>query len=434
MGKEINDDNENETARLLQEARQVLIEINAAKETAIKARDAAEIARKEADSHASYANDAKNSTEAHSKTVATCKGQSESDLASITANKLKADEQVAALSSAKGNVDAELVVISKQKQDVENSAEEIRKASSQGQGLLAEISQLKTSIAEYQSVALASQTKVTAAASSAEGLVVAIQANQTRAEESIKSITANFSSSTTNSEEIAKLLETTNADRTAMQKIFESLKKSTETSTAYEQKIKALEGSFQNLNKQIEELLPGATSVGLAEAFKTQKERFEKPQERWLLTFIICIGLLVIISVPTFIHAACMQWFSIGGVSQTQWNEIFMGFASKLPIIAPLIWLAVYAGRNYMLSLRMEEDYAYKETISRAFEGYKREMKAIADADPANVSLLTTFCDNVLRALAERPGRIYEGSHEDITPINEATKLAQRSINSAPQL
>jgi len=34
-----------------------------------------------------------------------------------------------------------------------------------------------------------------------------------------------------------------------------------------------------------------------------------------------------------------------------------------------------------------------------------------------------TLCDNVLVTLAQRPGRIYEGRHEDITPLAPLTKV-----------
>jgi hypothetical protein len=103
----------------------------------------------------------------------------------------------------------------------------------------------------------------------------------------------------------------------------------------------------------------------------------------------------------------------------------------RLPIMAPLIWLAIYAGRNYMNSLRLEEDYAYKEAISTAFEGYKREMEKIAGGDAVSLAPITILCTNVLRAIAERPGRIYEGKQQDINLFSETTavmeKLAEHS-------
>lgn len=89
-----------------------------------------------------------------------------------------------------------------------------------------------------------------------------------------------------------------------------------------------------------------------------------------------------------------------------------------------------------MLSLRLEEEYAYKEAVSTAFEGYKRELKDIAVGETvANPSPLTKLCTNILAAIAERPGRIYEGKHHDITILNEThgaalemTELAKKQI------
>ena len=80
-----------------------------------------------------------------------------------------------------------------------------------------------------------------------------------------------------------------------------------------------------------------------------------------------------------------------------------------------------------MLSLRLEEDYAYKESISIAFEGYKREMTQIAAGDATNPTPLTTLCVNVLKAIAERPGRIYDGKQQDITPLAEAQAALKKA-------
>ena len=82
-----------------------------------------------------------------------------------------------------------------------------------------------------------------------------------------------------------------------------------------------------------------------------------------------------------------------------------------------------------MLSLRLEEDYAYKEAISTAFEGYKREMEKITVSDGQGPAPLTTLCTNILRAIAERPGRIYEGKHQDINLMSEATAAVQTGVD-----
>lgn len=163
------------------------------------------------------------------------------------------------------------------------------------------------------------------------------------------------------------------------------------------------------MNSKLEGLLPHATSAGLASAFHNQKARFSKPQPYWLGLFVIAIFALLV--------AAGM------GLPATSdsWDAILRHFVNRLPIVAPLVWLAIYAGHHYSMALRMEEDYAFKEAVSTAFEGYKREMLAIPPSHGSDVSPLVTLCENVLKALAERPGRIYDGKADIVTPFTPAS-------------
>src|SRR5205807_9573247 len=97
------------------------------------------------------------------------------------------------------------------------------------------------------------------------------------------------------------------------------------------------------------------------------------------------------------------------------------------------VWLAVYAGRNYMLALRLQEEYAFKEALSTSFEGYKREMTGIPAAGDQLLPILT-LCNNVLETLALRPGRLYEGKHDDITPLSPLAGLLGGTRGGRPDL
>ena len=69
-----------------------------------------------------------------------------------------------------------------------------------------------------------------------------------------------------------------------------------------------------------------------------------------------------------------------------------------------------------MLSLRLEEDYSYKEVLSRSFEGYKRELSDVEVTDTETP--LSILCSNILESISEPPGRIYDKKHRDFTPLN----------------
>jgi len=162
------------------------------------------------------------------------------------------------------------------------------------------------------------------------------------------------------------------------------------------------------MDKKIEGLLPHATSTSLASAFREQKKRFEKPQRNWMIAFGITIFLLLLVGVVVATEVS----------EKDTWDIILRHLISRLPLIVPLLWLGIYAGRNYMLALRLEEEYAFKEAISTSFEGYKREMADIPAGSTAESKPISVLCENVLLALSQRPGRIYEGRHEDITPFS----------------
>ena len=203
------------------------------------------------------------------------------------------------------------------------------------------------------------------------------------------------------------------------------LAKSDEIATGHETRVAGLTEELQNLVRRVDGLLPVATSAGLASSFNKQRSRFTGPQRQWLWTFIVCIGLLVVLALPSFLAAVGLN---LGAhPADESWSAAWRNFVLRLPIIFPVVWLGIYAGRNYMMSLRMEEDYAYKEAISTAFEGYKREMEKIGVDDGDKPTPITILCTNILRAISERPGRIYEGKPQDINLVTEVQGLVERS-------
>ncbi|MFA5058383.1 MAG: hypothetical protein WC485_09740, partial [Opitutaceae bacterium] len=301
------------------------------------------------------------------------------------------------------------------------SAAEIIDASQKGSARLQNIEQSKASTdsllketEQTRDAIVQARTKAEAEQKQAEQLAGSANALAAKVDEA-------HAASTRHATEISGILGSVKTDRENLNEIIEHLKKSDSIATTHEARVVELAGKLAKLNEQAESLLPGAASTGLAHSFNAQKNRFSVPQQRWLRTFVWCIIGLLVVAAPSFINAV------LGISTDASWEIIFRGMALRLPIVIPLVWLAIYAGRNYMLSLRLEEDYAYKEAISRAFEGYKREMEKIAAGDAKNPTPLAKLCVNVLNAIAERPGRIYEGKQKDITLLNELTEALEQA-------
>ena len=422
----MSDQGENPTGEQLRaEMKQLLNEIKQFRTQAEQHLKAAEAARKKADEDASYANQAKINTEEHSKATAVFKGTAEADLNSIATNKKNYEELVAAVTVGKATIEADIKAIAESRKAVEQtsgvvteSGEEITAQVEKVNDAKAVTDTLLKEVTELRDKTIQARNKTDEAETQTEQLFA--QANDLATK-----ITAAHETSAALSEEMDGLLSGAKADRENLTEIATHLAKSDAIATKHEERVAELALKLEELNKQAVDLLPGATSAGLASAFAKQKTRFGDPQKRWLRTFVCCIVGLAVVSLPSFLNAIFGKNI-FGGPADSTWSESLRMLTMRLPIMIPLVWLAIYAGRNYMLSLRLEEDYAYKEALSTAFEGYRRQMEKIVASDATGPAPLTTLCINVLRALAERPGRIYEGKNYDINLITETHGAAQK--------
>lgn len=404
-------------------AQRMVADIEQLREQAEEEFKAAEISRKNADSEGLFAINAKKVCEEHATAISQLKGSVDSEVNAIRSNKQQADEFLAALTTGKATIDADAKVISERRKEadliaasIETAkescivhAQELEQSKDAADLALKAIVELREKASETQQKAEISENKVEAYAVDAQKHVDQIEENH--AETSERSL------------EIHEALEKVLTSKQEIETVLEHLKNSDEIATGHEARVAELTNELDSLLKRVDKLLPAAASASLASSFKTQKERFAEPQKSWLQTFIWCIVGLIIVAFPSFLAAlgVPMSGHSENATATDIWRNLML----RMPIVIPLVWLAIYAGRNYMLSLRLEEEYAYKEAVSTAFEGYKREMQDIAAGDAENPPPLTKLCSNVLAAIAERPGRIYEGKHSDITILNESHGAAQ---------
>jgi hypothetical protein len=185
---------------------------------------------------------------------------------------------------------------------------------------------------------------------------------------------------------------------------------------AYEEKLKGLNEQAENQLKLITDLLPGATSAGLAFAFQARRKSFFWPYALWQIMFLVSLAAIATITFLEFnIIAEAAKEFTL--------ERIGLGLLRRLPMVLPLIWLALHASRKAALAQRVEEDYGFKETVSRSFEGYRKEMVELESRATEN-STVRELCNSVLGTITERPGRIYDGHPLIHTPASEVASLS----------
>lgn len=432
MGEKTNDQKSELSADAAQaEAERLVAEIKQFRVQAEEQFKAAELSRKNADSEGLFAINAKKTCEDHATAISQIKGNVESEANTIKANKQTSDELLAALTTGKAAIDAQAKVISDQQKQAAEASKAIEAAGTSCSTKVQEIEKLKSTgdgVLKEISDALAKANKAELDTEDAKKKAVD---NSKDCETNANTVEETLAKSKKQYAEIDTLLKSSQTDEATLKDLFEHLKKSDSISNNHETNVAKLRDELELLIKRVDHLLPGATSASLASSFSTQKTRFSTPQKGWLKLFIGCIIGLIIIALPSFLAALGIPllWYapdmSLKGIARS--------LLLRLPIVIPLVWLAIYAGRNYMLSLRLEEEYAYKEAVSTAFEGYKRELSGIPISEGEKQTPLNQLCDNVLAAIAERPGQIYEGKHKDITIVNEAHGAANELKEIAKQ-
>ena len=92
----------------------------------------------------------------------------------------------------------------------------------------------------------------------------------------------------------------------------------------YETRLADLEAQSIAQLKTITELLPGATSAGLASAFDARRKTFLDPSQRWQWIFIGSIGLIVLLALTGLVQTL------FGGVEKTYHDLFWCGFRGCL--------------------------------------------------------------------------------------------------------
>lgn len=415
----------------------VTLALNEFRVRAEAAASLAEEAKTKAHSEAGFAYNAKIAIEEHARAIAAVKGTVDADFSYLTSIKQKADEAANAAAVARTAAEADARLVAESKAAASNDANSVRGANERSAQQLAAIETIHSGVADALKTVTADAAAVNAAKATVEATVAPAQAAQTQISEILAKVNVDSASIAKNEADAKELIA-------SLTEVAETAKAAQQRVTEYENKLLEQTSLYQELRSKIEGLLPGATSAGLASAFRAQRDRFKKSQGFWLIAFVATIVLLLAagfyglpISSQRTLPQAMKQTASQAVPQATQqtsppsvqpettndsWEALLRHFVSRLPLVLPLIWFGIYAGGNYMLAIRGEEEYAFKEAVSTAFEGYKREMASIPNPPGNATPPIVSFCENVLQALTRRPGQIYEGPHDDMTPLGSVAK------------
>ncbi|WP_460063676.1 hypothetical protein [Pseudomonas sp. S2_H08] len=205
---------------------------------------------------------------------------------------------------------------------------------------------------------------------------------------------------------------------------------------AAREEIMALKIALDAVNAQAGEVLnkcesvySSATSVGLAAAFTERSASLDKSMWLWLG------GLITALAVGGIVGTGQLKALTVlitqpGGAPV---SLIVLNMTLAVLSVGAPVWFAWLATKQVGQRFRLSEDYAFKASISRAYDGYSREAGRI---DP---KLQAKLLDSALSRLDEQPLRLVEnasyGSPWHELFASDVVKDAMKSIpNFASQM
>lgn len=161
--------------------------------------------------------------------------------------------------------------------------------------------------------------------------------------------------------------------------------------------------NFETLFDRIEGLLPGATSTGLAKAYQDQRESYDKPYWLWSVVFVGTMIGMVIFAILTITEVKTV-------------DEAFIRIVSRLPFFIPAFWLAIFASKQQSQNKRLQQEYAFKEALSKSYEADKREIEKLPESEERN-QLSIKLLDAVIEMANNNPSEtLHSAAHNDHPP------------------
>jgi len=248
-------------------------------------------------------------------------------------------------------------------------------------------------------------------------------------EEAAEETALNSEKAILSAKESANVLETIQKDaeitwETIERKSDFALQEAEEKAKSAMESMRKYEEEAQKLIAQCEAAYHITTTKGLAGAFDQRAASLAWSMRGWVA------GLAIALAAGSWIGGARLSTLATVLTQPTpNWPVIVSNVVlSILGVCAPL-WFAWLATKQIGQRFRLSEDYAFKSSVAKAYEGYRKEAAAL---DP---EFQATLFRSALTRLDEAPLRLVESEHHG-SPWAEMfnSKVVQDAVKFAPDL
>jgi hypothetical protein len=127
------------------------------------------------------------------------------------------------------------------------------------------------------------------------------------------------------------------------------------------------EAAAKQLVQTCEGAYSAATTVGLAASFSERANKLGWSMAVWVAILMVALGIAGTLG---FLRLQSLQQLI---TAKTDPTFVWLNFGMSLFTVAAPVWLAWISTKQISQRFRLAEDYAFKASVARAYEGYRRE-------------------------------------------------------------
>lgn len=180
----------------------------------------------------------------------------------------------------------------------------------------------------------------------------------------------------------------------------------------FAQVIKKSTSEYDSLKSNIEKLLPGATSAGLASAFSDAKKSYKL--KIIIFTVLFYVSIFALGGFGVWWISGFMNTGSDLSLTIATTGQLINSFLYKLPVLIPLVWLATFSAKRRNEYTRLQEEYEHKWALTSSYLGFKKQIDEMETDDNQLTQLLLK---TAIETIGFNPSVTLSSKHDEKTPI-----------------
>ena len=190
--------------------------------------------------------------------------------------------------------------------------------------------------------------------------------------------------------------------------------------TEESEKLRTLTSDLKALELQIKDQIEKAVGFSLFNAFQKRQESIMTSKKFWQWSLFVCVA--------AGVGLACYFIYALHGMTKFEY-----AYFAKLALSLPVIYAISFCNIQYGKERRLEEEYAFKASISVSLNPYQELVGRLVNQDSAEErTKYTDFIIASIEAVFESPTDKVYGS--ETKPAADATSLEKISKQLAPVL